>query len=342
MGPVRFGVVGLGMGRVRARLVTETDGAVLQGVCDTDQERLDAIAEELGCRSSSNYDDLLADNDIDVIYVMTASGTHLDFVEKAAAAGKHVIVTKPMEVTVDRCRRLVEACRSKGVHLVVDLEMRYLPQMQRLKAAIDAGELGDIVFAEARVKVWRSQAYYDQGDGWRGTWALDGGGSLTNQGIHAVDSLVWLCGDPTVTAARSGAFNHRIEGEDLTLAILELPNGSPGLIMTTTCNHLGEELSSQQYVQSPFNPDFGVSISGTLGSASNLAVAGPEVRVKFEEDGRDGLDAPIPDAPKSAVEDMVRVLRDGASPFVPGEEGVRSVRLAEEVYRVARVRRTGN
>ncbi|MBI4530748.1 MAG: Gfo/Idh/MocA family oxidoreductase, partial [Candidatus Latescibacteria bacterium] len=218
-------------------------------------------------------------------------------------------------------QRFIDACASHGVCLIVDFEIRYTPQLQQWKAALDAGEFGDLVFAEARCKWWRSQAYYDQG-GWRGTWRLDGGGSLANQGIHVVDLFVWLCGDAKVVAARSGAFAHRIETEDLSVAVLEMPNGHPAVITTTTCHHLDDE--------------FGVITSGTLGSASNTTRG--EFRVKFEREGRDQLSTLSPDWPKSAAEDMVRVLRDGRAPHVPGEEGIRSIRLLEAIYRGAGVK----
>jgi UDP-N-acetyl-2-amino-2-deoxyglucuronate dehydrogenase len=130
--------------------------------------------------------------------------------EKAAAASKPIIVIEPMETIRERCQRLIDVYHAHSVLLVVDFEWRYTPQLQQWKAAIDAGELGDIVFAEARCKGWRDQASYDQ-SGWRGTWQLDRGGSLANQGIHAVDLLVWLCGAPKVLSARSGIVAHRIE-----------------------------------------------------------------------------------------------------------------------------------
>src|SRR5918911_5637199 len=264
MDAVRFGVVGLGEGRARARRVKHTSGAVLAGICDSDAERLRTARAELGCRGFADYDAMLADDSIDVIYVVTPSGTHLDLGAQAAAAGKHVIVIKPMETTVERCQRLIDACQAHGVHLVVDFEWRYTPQLQQWKAALEAGEFGDIIFAEARCKVWRDQAYYDQG-GWRGTWQLDGGGSLANQGIHAADLLVWLCGTPRVLSARSGVMAHRIETEDLTVALLELPNGRPAVLTTTTCYHLDNE--------------FGVTVAGTWGSASNLPRG--ELSLKF-------------------------------------------------------------
>ena len=321
MDAVRFGVVGLGEGRARARRVQHTAGAVLAGICDRDAERLRTASAALGCRGFAAYEAMLADASIEVIYVVTPSGTHLEMGAQAAAAGKHVIVIKPMETTVARGQRLIEVCHAHGVHLVVDFEWRYTPPLQQWKVALAAGEFGDVLFAEARCKVWRDQAYYDQG-GWRGTWELDGGGSLANQGIHAVDLLVWLCGTPKVLTARSGVLAHRIETEDLTVALLELPNGRPAMLTTTTCYHLDNE--------------FGVTISGTLGSASNLPLG--ELSLKFARDGRACLRTPAPDWPKSAGEDMIYVLREGTSPHVSGAEGLRSIQLMEAVYRAAGVR----
>jgi predicted dehydrogenase len=271
---------------------------VLAGICDRDAERLRTASAELGCRGFAEYDAMLADDTIEVIYVVTPSGTHLDMGAQAAAAGKHVIVIKPMETTVERCQRLIEACHTHGVRLVVDFEWRYTPALQQWKAALEAGEFGDVLFAEARCKVWRDQAYYDQG-GWRGTWALDGGGSLANQGIHAVDLLVWLCGTPRVLSARAGVVAHRIETEDLTVALVELPNGRPAVLTTTTCDHLDNE--------------FGVAIVGTLGSASNLPRG--ELRCTFARDNRAGLRTPAPAWPTSAAEDMIAVLHQGHHPM---------------------------
>jgi len=237
MDQVTFGVIGLGMGRSRAGLVKETDRAILGGACDIDEERLKLTTGELECKGFSDYEEMLADDNLDVIYIMTPSGTHLDFAEKAASAGKYIITTKPMEVTVERCNRFIETCKINNVHLIVDFDVRYTPSVQQWKAAIEEGEFGDIIFAEARCTWWRSQEYYDLG-GWRGTWKMDGGGSLANQGVHLVDLLIWFCGDLKVINARSGVFSHKIETEDFTSAFLEMTNGNPAIIITTTNHYL--------------------------------------------------------------------------------------------------------
>ena len=336
MDRVKFGVLGLGLGYNRAREIAnkitpkgellQTDGGILEAVCDIDSKRLGEATEELHCKGYYDFDEMLDDDSINVIYVATPSGTHLDFAEKAASAGKHVITTKPMETTVDRCERMIKACESNDVQLIVDFPMRYVPQLQQWKAALSAGEFGDIVFAEVRLTWWRSQEYYDAHGGWRGTWRMDGGGSLTNQGIHVVDAFVWLCGDPIeVTAARSDVLNHNIETEDFTTAILKLNNGKPGVVTTTTCHHQSNE--------------WGMSVAGTLGSASNLTVGGFNGPcAKFENDGRTNINTAVPNWPRSAVEDMIHVLCKGDSPYLPGKEGIRSIQLVDQIYRVAGVR----
>ncbi|MCM8764039.1 MAG: Gfo/Idh/MocA family oxidoreductase [Candidatus Omnitrophica bacterium] len=312
---IGFGIVGLGMGYARAKKVKSTDGANLVAVCDINQERLKRACEEFKCAGYSDFNEMLENKKVDVVYVMTPSGTHFDFGRKAAEAGKHVITTKPMEVSVKRCREFIDVCKKNNVELVVDFEMRYMPELQQLKAAIDSGELGKIVFAETRCKWWRTQEYYDAG-GWRGTWKYDGGGSAANQGIHVIDLLIWLCGDPkNILFSRYGVFAHNIETEDLTLAIMELENGNFASIITTTNHHLGD--------------DYGVAISFANGSVSNQTGV---LKIKMK-DGSEQLKTKIPDLPRSAIEDMIRTLEEKEAPYVSGYEGMRSIKLLERIYK---------
>jgi UDP-N-acetyl-2-amino-2-deoxyglucuronate dehydrogenase len=322
MQDIGFAVVGLGMGMARAQQAHDTPGARLVAVCDMDEERLKKGTEEHACKGYADFDQMLGDDEIDAVFVLTPSGTHLTFAERAAAAGKHVITTKPMDVTVERCERIIDACRKAGVKLVVDFETRWVKAFQQLKAALDAGELGQILTIEARCKWYRDQAYYDAG-GWRGTWKFDGGGSAANQGIHMLDLLVWLAGQPKVVCARAAALNHDIETEDLAMAILELPNGNPGALITTTNHHLNDE--------------FRVIVTGTSGSANLYNMDGYKVDFKFEDE-REKLTTPQPDWPCNAIDDMVRAIRSDAAPLVCGEEGINSIRLLEAVYKKAGLR----
>ncbi|MCM8821347.1 MAG: Gfo/Idh/MocA family oxidoreductase [Candidatus Omnitrophica bacterium] len=312
---IGFGIVGLGMGYSRAKQVINTEGAELVAVCDINEERLKKACEEFKCEGYSDFDRMLKNKDVDVVYVMTPSGTHLDFGKKAAEAGKHVITTKPMEVSVQRCKEFIRVCKRSNVEIVVDFEMRYRTELQQLKAAIESDELGEIIFAEARCKWWRTQEYYNAG-GWRGTWKYDGGGSAANQGIHVIDLLVWLCGDPkNILFSRYGVFAHDIETEDLTLAIMELENGNFASITTTTNHHLGD--------------DYGVAISFENGSISNQTGT---LKIKMK-DGTERLKTEIPDLPRNAAEDMIRTLEKKEATYVSGYEGLRSIKLLDRIYK---------
>jgi predicted dehydrogenase len=224
---------------------------------------------------------------------------------------------------VERAEELIRRCVEADVKLVVDFELRYQPSLQQLKVAIEAGELGEMIHAEARCKWWRSQEYYDRG-GWRGTWRMDGGGSLANQGVHLVDALIWLCGMPKVVGARSGVFCHGIESEDATSALLELPRSAIGSLITMTCCHR--------------NDTFGLNLTGTLAS---VVCTSRGIDVTFADRNRTHLETSRPDWPLSAVEDMVRSLREGRELFVDGRQGLASLHLIESIYAAAGIRPIG-
>ena len=319
---IGFGIVGLGMGAARAKTVTETEGARLAAVCDLDEERRTKVSEEHGCLAFADYDEMLKCDDVDVAYIVTPSGIHAELGKMAAAAGKHVVTTKPMDLTVQRCTDLIDACADAGVKLVVDFDSRYFPKMRQLKTALEAGELGDLIMGEARCKWWRAQDYYDRQGGWRGTWKMDGGGALANQSIHVVDSLVWMCGVPTSVTARVGTFGHDIETEDLGMAMLEFESGAVGFILGTTTYAL--------------NNQFGIEVHGKLGSVSSVQ-SWRDLEVKFA-DGRTELITPVPDGPpNSAAEDLVVAVREEATPHSSGEEGRKSIQLLEAIYDAAGV-----
>lgn len=157
----------------------------------------------------------------------------------AAAAGKHVIVEKPLEVTLDRCDRMIQACEQAGVQLATIFPSRFHRSSQLMKQAVDAGRFGTLALGDAYVKWYRTQAYYDSG-AWRGTWALDGGGALMNQAIHSVDLLLWLMGPVVEVSAHAATLAHeRIEVEDVVTASLRFASGALGVIEATTAGFPG-------------------------------------------------------------------------------------------------------
>ncbi|HEY4025894.1 MAG TPA: Gfo/Idh/MocA family oxidoreductase, partial [Candidatus Dormibacteraeota bacterium] len=235
-----FGIIGCGViAPFHARAVGELPNARLVAVADVIPERAGRLAAEFGAEAHTEVDALLARPDVDVVSVCVPSGLHAEIGVRAAAAGKHVVVEKPIDITLEAADRLIAACRDRGVTMTVISQNRFRPAVQRLRELIDAGRLGRLVVGDAVVKWYRSQDYYDSGD-WRGTWALDGGGSLMNQGVHYTDLLQWMMGPVDRVFARCATATHeRIEVEDVAVALLHFASGAVGVLEASTAVYPG-------------------------------------------------------------------------------------------------------
>lgn len=230
-----FGIVGAGMiGSFHADAIRQLPNARLAAVCDSAPEPAARFGERCGCPGIARLDEFLSRDDIDVVTIATPSGTHADIAIAAAAHGKHCIVEKPLDITLDRIDRAIEAHAKAGTSLGGVFNMRFMPTARLFKKAVTDGRFGRFTFGMAYGPWWRDQAYYDNG-GWRGTWALDGGGALMNQGIHTIDLLQWLMGPVRSVSARCATLAHeRIEVEDAGVAAIEFANGAVGTIACTT------------------------------------------------------------------------------------------------------------
>src|SRR5919204_1138302 len=235
-------IIGCGMiARFHARALADLPGARIVALADSDLPRARKLADELGLGDNIYPDTapLVARRDVDVVIVATPSGAHLEPAVAAAEAGKHVVVEKPLEVTLERCDRIIEACDRNRVQLCTIFPSRFADANRTLKAAVDAGRFGRLTLGETTCKWWRPQAYYDEG-GWKGTRALDGGGALMNQAIHNVDLLQWLMGDATHVCGFTATLAHeRIEVEDTAVACLRFAGGALGVIQATTSVYPG-------------------------------------------------------------------------------------------------------
>src|SRR5438132_4706632 len=189
-----FAIVGCGMiARFHARALAEVPGAKLLALVSRHSANAQALMESVGCQCevSTDLKPVLSRRDIDVVIVTTPSGAHLEPAIAAAEAGKHVVVEKPLEITLERCDRIIDACDRNRVKLCTIFPSRFGDANLALKKAVDAGRFGRLTLGETTCKWWRPQSYYDEG-GWKGTRALDGGGAMMNQAIHNVDLLLWL------------------------------------------------------------------------------------------------------------------------------------------------------
>lgn len=317
---IGFAVVGLGMGKARAKQILDTPGAELRVVVDLNAELAQKVGEELGVPWTPSLEEALGRADVEVVMVMTPSGLHARVGCQVAAAGKHVITTKPMDVTTAACDQLIAAADGAGVKLAVDYQSRYVDNNFRVAEALRQGWLGQPILGEVRFKWFRSQDYFRHGTGWRGTWAMDGGGSLANQGSHLIDLLLWFMGEPVRVYGETAVMNHEIETEDLGMALLNFASGAKGAVVGTTTF--------------PASPYFSAEVHGTAGGVLIDAVLEGKMRVFGEglEEKLTSIENPL----HNVVEDMVSALEQGTALRVDGREGRRTVALLEQIYTSAR------
>lgn len=315
-----FAVVGLGMGRNRAKQVVETEGAELRVVVDLNEELARAVGTEMGCDFCTDLNDALGRGDVDVVFVMTPSGLHAKIGLEAIKSGKHVVTTKPMDVSTAACDELIDAADEADVLVGVDYQSRYVDNNVRVAEALKQGLMGKPILGEVRFKWFRSQDYFEHGNGWRGTWAMDGGGSLANQGSHLIDLLLWFMGVPKTVYGETAIMNHDIETEDVGQAILNFESGAKGGILGTTTF--------------PASPYFSAEVHGSEGGVLIDAALSGEIRVFGDglEEKLQAIDNPL----ANVVEDVVSALNEGTSLRVDGREGRRTVALLENIYRSAR------
>lgn len=320
---LRWAIVGTGMGRNRARMVTNTPGAQLVAICSLDEERGRKMAEELQCEFVGNYDDLLARDDVDVVGVMTPSGWHCDHAIQAMRAGKHVHTTKPMDIRVEKCDEAIRVAKETGKVFGVDFDSRYSPINHQIRQAVRSGRLGKVFMGDVRMKWYRAQSYYDGGvpAGWRSRRETEGG-SAANQGVHYIDLLQWWLGPVKTVQGRIGTFTHNIETEDNANALLTFESGAWGIIQTSTSNY----------------PDLGTTIelSGERGTIRWNDNTVSLFKVMDEEESSLNDYAVDPDLPKNIIADMIAAITQGRPLACPPEEGRKSVAIFCAIYESAR------
>ena len=238
---IRFAVVGCGViGDMHARSIAAL-GTRARLVLTVDElaDRAEKLALEHATEHATSVAEALARDDVDAVAVCTPSGLHAETAVAALEAGKHVVVEKPLDVTVEAVRRVRAAERRSGRTVTVISQHRFDPASQLVHRAIREGRFGRLTSGVASIAWWRSQGYYDSGS-WRGTWRLDGGGALMNQGIHTVDLLVWMLGEPLEVFGHTGCLAHRgIEVEDTAAATIRFAGGALGVIHATTAAYPG-------------------------------------------------------------------------------------------------------
>ena len=334
-GALGFGIVGAGMiAPTHARAIASLPQARLRAVADVDLARAERLAGEFGAAAHGDVDALLERSEVDVVCVCVPSGLHADIGARAAEAGKHVVVEKPIDVSLAAADRLIARCRERGVTLSVISQHRFDTGARRLREALDAGRLGRVLTGDAFVRWYRSPAYY-RSAGWRATWDLDGGGALMNQGIHSVDVLLWLLGPVDSVTAHTATVAHDIAVEDVAVALLRFASGAFGVIEATTAAF----------------PGFAerIEVSGTRGGV--VLESGAVAVWEAGDDGahvgpygkavRLGSASPAPaatavDGHAAQLRDVIDAIESRREPAVTGDDGRRALELVLAIYESAR------
>lgn len=337
-----FGIVGCGMiAEYHTRAINEIEGCRVVAAYSKNPANGAKIAALAGgdCRIYDDLDAMLAHPDLDIVCVCTPSGAHREPAIRAAAAGKHVVVEKPLEINLERCDSIIEACRSNEVRLCVIFPSRFSHANVALKRAIDSGRFGKLTLGDTYVKWWRTQEYYDSG-GWRGTWELDGGGALMNQAIHNIDLLQWLMGDVASVQAITATLAHeRIEVEDVAVAAVRFKNGALGVIEAATCAYPGllkrTEIHGSDGSARVEQDDitlwsFRTEVEGDAAIRSAMAQA-----QGFQAGSSDprGINHA---GHRDQLADFVASIDHNRAPLVDGGEGRKSVEIIRAIYRSAR------
>ncbi len=330
-----FGIIGCGViAPWHAIGIQKAEGAELVAVCDIIPEKMKVFAEKWEVEKMfENYNDLVNDPDIDAVCICTPSGLHGEPTIAAARAGKHVLSEKPLEITKEKMDQMIEECRKAGVKLGGIFQRRAYPEFHKAREIIDSGKIGKLVLGDAYLKYYRSQAYYDSG-GWRGTWALDGGGALMNQGVHGIDALLWMMGPvKRVISAKCDHLARNIEVEDTAVVMLEYENGAFGVIEGTTSIVPGYPSS--------------IEIHGELGTLKlddnkivSLEILGEEKKEAEKEEAGTGA-AAEPTAigtfgHEQLVQDLVNAINEDRDPMIPGEKARQAVDLILAIYEANR------
>jgi predicted dehydrogenase len=331
---MHIGIIGAGnISDTHARAAASIPGVTVVAVCGTNPDKTQALASRAGATAYTDFDRFLQHKPMEIVAIGSPSGVHAQEAIAAIRQGLHVLVEKPLDVTVERVERVEEEARRAGVKVGVFFQDRLKPDVVRTKRLIDAGRLGTPVLASGHVKWYRPPEYYS-GSKWRGVKTLDGGGALMNQGIHTADLMLHLFGDVRSVTARAAARVHRIEVEDTLVATLEFASGALGILEAATSIYPG-------YARR-------LELTGSEGTlildhdrlaAIDLKTPPSDERPTPPESGpaQSAASPVVSDATphRRIFEDFLNALRTGGTPACDAREGRRSVALVEAIYRAA-------
>ena len=327
---LHFALIGCGkIARRHAEILSRIEAVHLVAVCDVIQERARSFGEHYGAHWYTNYNEMLEkEKAIQVVNILTPSGLHAKNVLDIVEYRKHIVVEKPMALTLDDADEMIDKCSKQGVKLFVVKQNRYNLPVKKLREAIEEGRFGKLVLGSVRVRWCRRQDYYDS-ESWRGTWAMDGG-VLTNQASHHIDLLTWMMGDIESVMAKTATRLVSIETEDTGAVILKFRNGALGIIEATTATR-------------PTDLEGSISILGERGVVEIGGYVANEMKIwNFEDkmpDDENVLEKYRQNphdiygfGHREYLREVIESIMSGKEAFVDGVEGRKSLELVNAIY----------
>jgi len=329
---IRIGLIGSGnISQTHAQAAHQVAGAEICAVYGTNAATVEVLSRQSTAKAFTDFDAFLAHRPMDMVMIGTPSGLHAEQGIAAIRAGLHVLTEKPMDITTARADSLIQAADERGLKVGVIFQDRLKPEIIELKQSIGSGALGKIVLVDARVKWYRPPEYYSQSR-WRGTFELDGGGALMNQGVHTVDLLLWLFGEVAKVQATLRTAQHAIEVEDTALAILEFAKGPLCSFLATTAAYPGyprrvEITGSNGTV---ILEDDRIVASALMGSKDKSD------KTPIEDEGAASHVVSDVRGHKAILENFIQAIEQNGHPVCDAREGRKSIALMEAIYRASR------
>lgn len=333
---MNFAIVGCGhIAKKHAEALQNIEDARLIGVCDKIAANMEPYVLEFGAQSYNDLEDMLKNPSIDIVNICTPSGTHAPLARMAAKAGKHIILEKPMALTIADSEAIIAACKEYGVKLAVVHPNRFRPAVIELKQLLNDGLFGTLSHSDATVRWNRNQAYYDQAP-WRGTKSMDGG-VLMNQAIHNLDLMLWMMGPIEEIQAFAATRIRNIESEDVATAVVRFQSGALGIVEATTNIY-------------PKNLEESISIFGEKGTVmiggnhanwyKHVAMENLPEDVVASMIARNEADPYGKPGHQAIIEDMIDAIRNNREPAITGEDGMNAVKFVIGILQAAEQKRT--
>lgn len=329
-----FGVIGCGrISKNHLESIERLPGAKLVAVCDVKEENLAKASEKYECKGYSDYHELLVDNNVQLVNICTESGCHARIAIDAMKAGKHVLVEKPMAMSLAEADMMIATAEEMGVKLGVVHQNRFNKAIVKLRKAIEGDKLGKLTHAAAVVRWNRNDEYYSQAP-WRGTWAQDGG-CLMNQSIHNIDLLQWMMGPVESLFAYTATNMRKIEGEDVGAIVLKFKNGALGIIEATTTIY-------------PKNLEETLSIFGSSGTVCIGGIAVNKMEAwRLAGDDEAAILADQDKEPPNVygfghayiIQDFMQAVTEGKELAISGEEGRKALEIILAIYHSVKYKR---